>query len=358
MVTGKDFRIEKIRARRPKPGLLHQHLTAVTAAAAISGAETEEAAIGSPRLTFSPGRVRPGSYAFSIGTAGSTTLVLQAVLPALLTAAGPSSLVLEGGTHNTMAPPVDFLREAYLPLLERMGPRVDLRLARAGFYPAGGGRIAVRIEPSARLTRLDLKERGAILSRRCIATVAGLSRRIAERELALVGREMRWPPENLAVSELPADQGPGNVLILEIVSEHATEVFTGFGERGVTAETVAARAVSEARGYLASGVPVGRHLADQLMLPLALAGGGSFVTLPLTRHALTNLEIIRAFIDIEVAVQPLDDQRHFVEFGANTAGDSRSADTTARGLIPSTVDEGEGIRLSQRRGGANVHADA
>jgi RNA 3'-terminal phosphate cyclase (ATP) len=316
MVTGKPFRIEKIRAHRAKPGLLRQHLTAVTAAAEISGADVEGAAIGSARLTFTPGRIRPGSYAFAIGTAGSTTLVLQAVLPALLTADGPSSLILEGGTHNTMAPPVDFLREAFLPLIGRMGPRVEARLERAGFYPAGGGKITVRIEPAARLAPLALTDRGAILSRRAVATVAGLSRRIAERELAVVGRKLNWAPESFAVSELPADQGPGNVLILEIASENVTEVFTGFGERGVTSEAVAERAVAEAREYLAAGVPVGRHLADQLMLPMALAGEGSFVTLPLTRHATTNLEIIRAFLDIDVATRQLTDLRHLVQFGA------------------------------------------
>ncbi len=153
--------------------------------------------------------------------------------------------------------------------------------------------------------------------------MAGLPRRIAERELAVVGRELGWPPESLAVRELPADQGPGNVLILEIVAEQVTEVFTGFGQRGVSAEAVARGAAAQAGEYLAAGVPVGRHLADQLLLPLAIAGGGSFVTLPLSPHATTNLEVIRAFLDVEVAVRPLDGGAQLVAFGTDATSGSR-----------------------------------
>jgi RNA 3'-terminal phosphate cyclase (ATP) len=138
LVTGRPFAIENIRAGRKKPGLLRQHLTAVLAAAEVSAAEVEGAALASRRLLFRPGRVRAGDYAFRVGTAGSATLVLQTVLPALLLAEGESTLTLEGGTHNPMAPPVDFLENAYLPLVNRLGPRVKVQLVRPGFYPAGG----------------------------------------------------------------------------------------------------------------------------------------------------------------------------------------------------------------------------
>src|SRR5688572_16449750 len=160
LVTGKPFRIEKIRAGREKPGLLRQHLTAVNAAAAVGGAHVEGAALGSRELDFRPGPAKPGEYRFAVGTAGSATLVLQAVLPALLTARGASTLVLEGGTHNPFAPPFDFLDKAFLPLLRRMGARVEVALERPGFYPAGGGRFQVRVEPVERLERLDLPSRG------------------------------------------------------------------------------------------------------------------------------------------------------------------------------------------------------
>jgi RNA 3'-terminal phosphate cyclase (ATP) len=162
LATGRPFEITNIRAGRKKPGLLRQHLTAVTAAAAVSGTQAPGARLGAGELRFTPGAIAPGEYRFAVGTAGSTTLVLQTVLPPLLVARGPSTLILEGGTHNPYAPPFDFLAKAFLPLVARMGPRVEAVLERPGFYPAGGGCIRVRVEPAPRLERLDLLERGEI----------------------------------------------------------------------------------------------------------------------------------------------------------------------------------------------------
>ncbi len=304
MVTGQSFRIEKIRAGREKPGLLRQHLTAVNAAAAICGATVDGAAIGSRELSFSPAGVAAGEYTFSIGSAGSTTLVLQAILPALLTARGPSSLTLEGGTHNPHAPPIDFLARAFVPLLNRMGPKVHVAMERAGFYPAGGGRVFVNIEPAAKLLPLHLPERGEITRRLAKAVVAALPGSVAVRELEQVQKRLGWTEDQLQIRQLPAEWGPGNLLTLEIESEHVTEVFTGFGARGVSAEAVADEAIEQARAYLGHGAPVGIHLADQLLLPLALAGGGSFVTHDPTRHTTTNVETIRLFLPLDISVKP------------------------------------------------------
>jgi RNA 3'-terminal phosphate cyclase (ATP) len=193
--------IEKIRAGRKKPGLLRQHLTAVLAAAEVSGAEVEGAALGSQRLVFRPGRVRSGNYAFRIGTAGSATLVLQTVLPALLLAEGESNLILEGGTHNPFAPPVDFLAEAYLPLVNRLGPRVEVQLVRPGFYPAGGGQFTVRVQPAKQLGRLELVHRGQIVARRVRAMVANLPRHIAERECKTIAQETGWDESSFSIDE-------------------------------------------------------------------------------------------------------------------------------------------------------------
>ena len=316
LVTGAPFRIEKIRARRAKPGLLRQHLTAVSAAVAVGSAEVEGASLGSPSLVFRPGAVKPGEYRFAIGTAGSTGLVLQTVLPALLTAGAPSTLTLEGGTHNPAAPSFDFLARAFLPLVQRMGPRVDATLDRPGFYPAGGGQCTFRIAPAPRLDPLTLLERGAIVRRRARALVARLPRQIADRELAVVRARLGWSEEELEAVVVDGEaRGPGNVLLLEIESEHVTELFSGFGQVGVRAEAVAERAVDEARRYLAAGVPVGPHLADQLLMPLALAGGGAFRTTGLSSHSRTNLDVIRAFLAIRVFVTgDRDDVR--VRFGA------------------------------------------
>src|SRR5436305_3346353 len=165
LVTGQPFRMERIRAKRQKPGLLKQHLTAVEAAKTVGCAEVEGAALSSQTLEFRPGPVTPGNYRFAVGTAGSATLVLQTLLPALLTAAGHSTPTLEGGTHNPMAPPFDFLQKSFMPLIHRMGPSVELKLRRPGFYPAGGGQFHARIEPVKKLSRLDLFDRGSVRCR-------------------------------------------------------------------------------------------------------------------------------------------------------------------------------------------------
>jgi RNA 3'-terminal phosphate cyclase (ATP) len=304
LVTGQAFRIDDIRAGRKRPGLLRQHLTAVQAAAQIGRAEVCGASLRSGRLDFAPGRVVPGDYAFDVGTAGSTTLVLQTVLPALLTAAGPSRLSFAGGTHNPFAPPFDFLAQAFLPVIERMGPRVGAVLETPGFYPAGGGRFHVEVEPVATLGRCELLKRGEIRRVSARAMVANLPWHIAERELDVVRRGLGWEAGCLHVEEVSASRGPGNVLLLEIESEHVTEVFAAFGERGVRAELVAEKAVAEARRYLDAGVPVGEHLADQLLLPMALAGGGALRTLTLSSHARTNIEVLKMFLACEVRVEP------------------------------------------------------
>jgi RNA 3'-terminal phosphate cyclase (ATP) len=315
LVTARPFRIENIRAGRKNPGLLRQHLTAVNAATEISRAEVTGAAIGSRELTFAPGSVVAGSYAFAVGTAGSTTLVLQTVLPALLIASGKSRLILEGGTHNPFAPPFDFLEKTFLPLVNRMGPQVTAELERPGFYPAGGGRMSVSIEPAAELTRLDLLTRGEVRERRAKAVVANLPISIAERELKVVARKMSWPRESMKAEAVELSPGPGNVVTIEIECEHVTEVFTGFGERSLRSEAVAEKAVQQARRYIGADVAVGEYLADQLLIPMAMAGGGSFTTLPLSRHATTNIEVIGMFVDVAIESSQLADRVWRVEVG-------------------------------------------
>lgn len=315
LITGQPFRIERIRARRPRPGLMRQHLTAVRAAAQIGAAEVSGDALGSVELTFRPRQVRGGAYSFDVGTAGSTTLVLQTVLPALLLASGPSELSLSGGTHNPHAPPFDFLRRVFLPIVGRMGPVVEARLERAGFYPAGGGRCTFKITPAERLTPLTLLERGPVRRVRASAKLARLPEHIAERELAVVRQRLGDQPLELAVELIPDARGPGNVVMVEIESAQLAELFTAFGERGVRAEAVGARVAEAARSYLAADVPVGPHLADQLLLPWALAGSGSFRTQPLTLHARTNLDVIQAFLGERLKTRELADGSVLLESG-------------------------------------------
>ncbi len=302
LVTGQAFRIENIRAGRQKPGLLRQHLTAVLAAAEISAAKVEGAVLGSPSLTFTPGTVRAGEYRFAVGTAGSGTLVFQTVLPALMLADGPSQLTIEGGTHNQAAPPYDFLARTYAPLVEQMGPRIQLQLERYGFYPAGGGRFTAEIRPASQLTPLHLGVRREVTSRRVIAVVANLARHIAQREKKTALDMLGWSEANGVVESTRESVGPGNVVMVEIGSPEVTEIFTEFGQLGMSAEKVAGNVAREAREYLVSRAAAGEHLTDQLLLPMALARGGSFTALKLNLHARTNMEVIAKFLDVRFHV--------------------------------------------------------
>ncbi len=302
LVTGRAFRLNHIRAKRRRPGLMRQHLTAVQAAATIGSAEVTGAAIGSRDLTFVPGAVRAGHYEFAVGTAGSATLVLQAILPALLTA-GRSTLVLEGGTHNPWAPPFGHLAHTFVPALQRMGAHIGVELQRHGFYPAGGGKFVVEIEPTERLAPTDFLERGATVRIHACAKVANLPRSIAKRELEIIRRGLALSGPELEVAVVTDAQGPGNIVNIMVESEHAREVCTGFGEPKRSAERVARHALQQAREYLRADAPVGQHLADQLLIPMALAGGGSFRTLPLSDHATTNALIVAAFLPVEITVE-------------------------------------------------------
>lgn len=302
LVTGQAVRIEKIRAKRSKPGLLRQHLTALQAAVEIGAAQVTGDYLGARELTFIPNSVRPGTYKFAIGTAGSASLVLQTVLPALMLADAPSQLTLEGGTHNPFAPPYPFLEKAFLPLLARFGPRVTVKLTRAGFYPAGGGQMIVDIAPVKELWPLDLTERGKIKARRGIAYLANLPEHIAERELKIIQKKLSWQPDWLS-TETVAAVGPGNLVAVVVEAENVTEVFTGFGEKGRSAELVAEQATKPAKRYLASEAATGEYLADQLLLPMALAGSGAFTTCAVSQHTLTNIETIKRFLPVDFTTE-------------------------------------------------------
>jgi len=311
--SGQPFSIHSIRANRAQPGMMRQHLTAVQAVATVCRAEVEGDRLGSRSLVFRPARVVPGPYRFDIGTAGSTTLVLQALLPPLLTAAGSSRIVITGGTHNPHAPPTEFLAKSFLPLLRRCGPEVHVRLRRPGFYPAGGGEIEVEIAPRASLQPLELLAAGALRSRRATARVANLDVSIAKREIRVVSRELGLGRHEGHTEELSGVAGAGNVVSIEHEFEHVTDVSTGFGRRGVPAEKVARQAALQAREVVEHAVPVGTHLADQLLIPLAMAGGGCFRTVEPSLHTRTNATVIGAFLPVRFSMHPEGDGRWRIE---------------------------------------------
>ncbi|WP_445360740.1 RNA 3'-terminal phosphate cyclase [Microbulbifer sp. EKSA005] len=303
---GVPVRIKNIRAGRKKPGLLRQHLACLRAAKAISHAEVSGEQLGASEITFAPGKVRPGKYHFPIGSAGSTSLVFQTVLLPLLLADGASELCFEGGTHNASAPSFDFIAQAYLPLLARMGAGIELALDNHGFYPAGGGSWRARVQPVSQLSKLELTERGEIVDCEAVATFAHIPAHVAQRELAQVRNKCDWQPDRLYQKRVKS-QGPGNLLSLRLQFEKVTEVFESVGELGLSAERVAQRGISQMQGYLNSGVPVGVYLADQLLLPMALGAGGRFRTLNPSQHFLTNIQVIRNITGTEIQIMEFDD---------------------------------------------------
>ena len=213
---------------------------------------------------------------------------------------------LEGGTHNP-SPAFDFLESAFLPVLARMGANVEIRLHATGFYPAGGGVWNARIEPLTKLQPIELENAGKVLSRRIIADVANIPYDVAQREVREAARLLSWP-DDAGMARTVKSDGPGNVLSIELGYEHVTEIFTGFGERGMPAESVASRMVDEVRAYLSAKAPVGPHLCDQLLMPMAIAGGGGFVTTSPTQHTRTNIAVIEEFLGVTVALTDLGKQ--------------------------------------------------
>ena len=315
LVTGTPVRISKIRAGRAEPGLKPQHLAACKAAAAVGEAELDGASLGSQVITFRPQPiVHGGMLEIDVGTAGSCTLVLQTILPALMLAKEATSVVVRGGTHNPLAPPYEFLERAFLPMLGKLGARVGLKLDRPGLYPAGGGKIRMVVEPRE-LKPADVLERGAIVKRKATAAVAELPTHIVERELKTIKHALGWKQSELRAGDLSGARGAGNVVMLEVECEHVTEVFTQIGEKKKRAESVAQDAAEEAKRWIEAHVPVGEHLADQLILPMAIAGGGAFRTLPLSTHTTTQIAIVQRLLGNPITTEPGEDGNVTVRVG-------------------------------------------
>ncbi len=318
-ITGTPVRIERIRARRPKPGLQRQHLVAVQAAARACNGQLEGAELNSRAITFTPQAPCAGTHVFDIGSAGSTTLVLQTVLPILLCADGPSSLLIRGGTHNCMAPPVEFLQESFLPVLHRCGVSATVELQRHGFHPAGGGAIRATIQPWQAKASLDLMERGKAIGRHAEVLLANLPAHVASRESQAIKHGLHWSHQEVDEHEVSAD-GPGNAVIARLRHANVTAVFTAFGELRRSAEQVALDCVKQVRRHSESEAPVCEHLADQLLLPLAIGAGGRFRTVKPSEHTLTNAAIIARFLGEVVSI----------------TADGDASLVTVRGRCPST----------------------
>jgi RNA 3'-terminal phosphate cyclase (ATP) len=314
LVTGRPFRMVKIRANRDKPGLRPQHKTAVEAAAELGRARASGAAVGSRELSFAPGSYEPRDLTIDIGTAGSTGLVLQTLhLPLALRAAGAVRVVLLGGTFNPKAPAYPFLEATWRAYLAAFGLPLALAMPAAGFYPRGGGRLEAWIEP-ARPQPWIQAGRGPLRRLRGVAGVANLRDDIARRMRDRALR--RLEAHGLAAEiELTTWPSPGQGAALSLTAEHEGAVpatFVGLGARGKPSEAGADEAVDQLLAFEAvADAGVDPHSADQVLLPLALAPGRSeFTVSEVTEHLRTNVDTIAAFLDRSITIEePRDDAR-------------------------------------------------
>jgi RNA 3'-terminal phosphate cyclase (ATP) len=302
LLTGYGLRLVNIRAQKDPPGLQHSHLAAIEAAKTIGSATVEGAELGSLDLSFEPGPIVHGEYEFFVEPSGSPVLVLQTILLPLLLVPGYSRVVLSGPTHRPGAPTYDYLEKVYLPAIEAMGGQVQAAMLRPGFEQAGGGRFQVGIRGGNPLQRIEMLQRGEISRRLARGIVAELPVSIARRELVVVQRHLDWPWTELEKVEVKSD-GPGNVLTLEVEHACGTSMITGFGEKGWPSEEVAEAAVAIMQEFLDAEVPVDPYLADQLLLPMALAGGGAFRTMDPAMHTTTTAWLIQRFLAVEIAIR-------------------------------------------------------
>jgi len=309
ILTGKALHMNNIRARRSKPGLGHQHLNAVQAAAAVSKARVEGDRLGSQTLTFHPGEIQSGRYSFDIGTAGSTSLVLQTIFLPLSRAGSATTVVITGGTHVPWSPSFHYLALHWMEFMRRCGFEALLDLDQAGFYPRGGGKIQATLRPADTILPLRIKARGELKRIQGISMVSNLDWEIASRQKRQARQRIsEWGQDFdrlVKIKNLQAPSpGKGTMLLLLAEFEHGQCCYFGLGEKGKPAERVADEAVDALQAFLQSGAAIDQYLADQLLLPLALAEQASELhTSQVTQHLATNAEVLRAFVDVKIEIQ-------------------------------------------------------
>ncbi|MDV2468633.1 RNA 3'-terminal phosphate cyclase [Acinetobacter chinensis] len=297
MLTGIPFELINIRAGRKKPGLMRQHLVCVQASQSISNAKTEGAELHSQKLYFQPQHVQAGTYDFQIGSAGSTILVLQTLLPVLMMQKQTSQISIHGGTHNPMAPTADFISHCFLPAIQRLGIHVDFKCERAGFFPIGAGQINATVYPWQHKMKFSGMNKGKLISSSGYAAALNIPSNIAERELDVLNQKL-----NLTEQKRLNFQGisQGNTAFVLLNYEQHQQVFTRLGEMKKSAETVAHELAKDVQAYIASDAVADEYLTDQLLLPLALGQGGEFTATIISQHAQTQAQIIQKFLDCEI----------------------------------------------------------
>lgn len=301
----RPFRIFNIRKRRSRPGLMPQHLMCVHALARVSHATVRGNHPGSMDLVFEPGETTAGTYFFDIGTAGSTSLLLQALLPPLLFCNDPTWLTLQGGTHVPFSPPFQYISEVFIPSLARLGFRLRADIETYGFYPRGGGVVKIEIDPvPVRLSAFLALRRGTIQHVRGVSGVGNLPQSIGDRQRkaakgVLSQKGITGDIESISVPAV----GQGTFVFIGVETAECNAGFSSLGERGKKAETVGIEAADKALSFLSTDACLDPYLADQIVAYLSLVPGESaFSTSSLSDHLLTNLRVVDRFLGISCRV--------------------------------------------------------
>ncbi len=334
MLTGTPIEIINIRAGRAKPGLMRQHLMCVQASQQISNASVSGAHLGSMAFTFTPSTVQAGDYNFDIGSAGSTSLVLQTLLPALLfvntDTNQKSTITITGGTHNPLAPTTDFLQHAFMPLFAKLGMQVDIECLQAGFAPIGGGAIKADITPFMRRANTPpfiLTERGELMNIALVASVLNLEYDICQRELASAKAALVEAGIDESLITTRGNKlygiGEGNTCYAKVThetrdmqnhKEYHSEIFTLLGEKRSSAEKIGGRLSGLVKRYLFdTDALLDEYLTDQLLLPLALSGGGTFSARIISEHSKTQAWLIEQFLPVNITFDSINDEQVLVE---------------------------------------------
>ncbi|SCY31165.1 RNA 3'-terminal phosphate cyclase (ATP)/RNA 3'-terminal phosphate cyclase (GTP) [Nitrosospira sp. Nl5] len=320
-ITGQPVHVYNIRAKRANPGLAPQHLTAVKAVAALCGAEAEGLEVKSREISFWPGPLRGGQFDFPVGTAGSITLVLQAALPVAVACGEKLRMNITGGTDVRAAPPLDYLRHVLLPLLYGMGVRAKIDLLGRGYYPRGGGRVTVEVEPSPPLRPLVLDVSGPLTEIRGYAHISDLPAHIVQRmtDTALAELSIFPPPAiDLADASLDKAFGAGAAIVLVAHTEHTRLGASGIAQRGIPAEQLGTMAGQFLRGEILSGATLDIHAADQILIYLALASGSScFLARNLSSHAATTIWLLEQFLPVHFDIRQ---ERRLIRVKAEPTG--------------------------------------
>ncbi len=317
-VTGKRLHMENIRANRRNPGLARQHISCVHAVRDITNGTCSEAELGSQVLDFEPGKITGGKFSFDIGSAGSASLVIQTILPPLFLTEKPSTVTVSGGTHNPMSPPYDFFEQVFLPAIAQGGFNVKCQLLKHGFFPAGGGKIKIDVQPWSKesASAIDFCQPVEKFKISAIVYTARLPNHIADRQRGLflksalaftdaskmrLAQPLRF--EDIELADVTDSDGPGNCVMILLSGQDLRTIFTAFGERGKPSEKVIREVVDLTTEFLKSEAAIDHFLADQLLIYMAMGDCGSFTTDKLSSHLRTNIEVIKKFLPVDFSIE-------------------------------------------------------